>query len=232
MANVRGPGGALLGDESSTSRLRNAVFDETVPYSDWTEDSDGHYLLVDLPDFNKEQVKIQVVNDGQIKIYGERKVNENKYIRFNQTFKAPQNSDLDGITANFDGEILHLTVPKEKALVPPTKNNQNLHQKSTNEREKKKDHEDEHHKNQKKEEEHQKSTNEGEKKKEKEAEGSHRKPSPLSFPEESIWRWECETSYLRSAMEMLNKNKALVVTAMLAFSLGMFITRKFESDGE
>uniref|UniRef100_A0A803P8U8 SHSP domain-containing protein n=1 Tax=Cannabis sativa TaxID=3483 RepID=A0A803P8U8_CANSA len=223
MANVRGTG--VLGDESSTSRLRNAVFDEIVPSSDWTEDLGGHYLLVDLPDFKKEQVKIQVVNNGQIKIYGERKVNENKYIRFNQTFKAPQESDLDGITAKFDGEILYLTVPKKKVLDPSHENNdQNLHQKSTGEKEKKKDHHDginHHNKDQKEEKEHQKTKTEGEKEASK---------SPLYFPDESIRRWERETNYLKSAMGMLNKNKALVVTAILAFSLGMFITRKFDSD--
>ncbi|KAF4367625.1 hypothetical protein F8388_011264 [Cannabis sativa] len=214
MANVRGTG--VLGDESSTSRLRNAVFDEIVPSSDWTEDLGGHYLLVDLPG---------TASINYIKIYGERKVNENKYIRFNQTFKAPQESDLDGITAKFDGEILYLTVPKKKVLDPSHENNdQNLHQKSTGEKEKKKDHHDginHHNKDQKEEKEHQKTKTEGEKEASK---------SPLYFPDESIRRWERETNYLKSAMGMLNKNKALVVTAILAFSLGMFITRKFDSD--
>ena len=39
MANVRG----------GVSRLRNPVVEEMVPSYDWSEDSKGHYLLVDLP---------------------------------------------------------------------------------------------------------------------------------------------------------------------------------------
>ena len=52
-----------------------------------------------------------------------------------------------------------------------------------------------------------------------------------SFSQENVRGWEREPSnYLRSAMEMLSKNKGIVVTAMVAFSLGIFVSRKFESD--
>ncbi|PON93676.1 Small heat shock protein HSP [Trema orientale] len=226
MANVRGARG-VIGDGSSTSRQRNAVMEEIIPSSDWTEDLNGHYLLVDLPDFKKEQVKIQVINSGHIKIYGERPVNENKFIHFKQSFKVPENSDMDAITAKFDGEILYITVPKkvveekrEPASTAARDTDQSLHQKPdpTNGEKEKGD-----------------VVNGKESKDQvsqsKDKEDKHNS-GPMSFSTDNIRRWESEAGYVRSAMELLSKNKAAVVTAMLAFSLGMLISRKFESDGE
>lgn len=42
MANVRGT--RAVGDVN-----KPAVFEKIVPSAGWTEDSNGHYLLVDLP---------------------------------------------------------------------------------------------------------------------------------------------------------------------------------------
>ena len=66
-------------------------------------------------EFKKEQVKIQLVpSTGDVKVSGERATNQNKHVRFEQTYKVPgENSDLNKITARFDGEILSITVPKQ-----------------------------------------------------------------------------------------------------------------------
>ena len=162
------------------------------------------------------------MNSGHVNIYGERPVNENNFIRFNQTFRVPENSDIDAITAKFEGEILFITLPKhiveEKREPEPIRENNlsDVQQKLNSKREQKKD--------------------DGVNGKDqvfqsKEKEVSLRN-APMSFSEENIRIWERQTGYLRSAMKMLSKNKAIVVTAVLAFSLGMWISRKFESDGK
>ncbi|KAF2311346.1 hypothetical protein GH714_021947 [Hevea brasiliensis] len=50
MANITG----------KRTRSQDHVVEEFVPSAAWTEDSHSHYLLVDLPDFRKEEVKLQV----------------------------------------------------------------------------------------------------------------------------------------------------------------------------
>lgn len=60
-------------------------------------------------------MKLQVdIDPGKLTVSGERLVNNSKCIYFEQTFKLPQNSDTDNITGKFDGEILHVTVPKQE----------------------------------------------------------------------------------------------------------------------
>lgn len=46
MANNRGMRSGGIADRT---RSRSHVVEECVPSSAWTEDSNGHYLLVDLP---------------------------------------------------------------------------------------------------------------------------------------------------------------------------------------
>ena len=50
------------------------------------------------------------------------------------------------------------------------------------------------------------------------------------FPEQVIRNWHQE-SMLRSAVGVLRKNKGIVVTAVIAFSLGLFVSHKFNSTG-
>ncbi|KAL5544399.1 hypothetical protein UlMin_008183 [Ulmus minor] len=108
MANVKGKRGVGRGPQTG-----NMIFEEIEPSSQWTADKNSHYLLVELPGFKKEHVKIQVINSGHIKISGERLVHENRKLNFEKSYKVPENSNTDKITAKFDGEILYVTVPKQ-----------------------------------------------------------------------------------------------------------------------
>ena len=196
-------------------------------------------------------MKIQIISSGVIKVNGERPVNEYKYVRFELNFEVPKNSNSDAITAKFDGEILYITVPKhvveEKKEPEPEPEPQpqpqpqpepepepepepagikdqsvngtpkeNTHKKPNDEEAKKKD---------------EQGLGNGQVHERKKKEEIHRN-APMRFSADTVRRWEGETSYLESMMEILSKNKAIVVTAMLAFSLGMLISRKFEANGE
>ncbi|KAJ1378448.1 HSP20-like chaperone [Sesbania bispinosa] len=52
---------------------------------------------------------------GRIVVKGERQANEQKRVRFQLTFPAPVDSDMEKIAGNFDGGILYVTVPKRIA---------------------------------------------------------------------------------------------------------------------
>ncbi|TKY73420.1 Inactive protein RESTRICTED TEV MOVEMENT 2 [Spatholobus suberectus] len=98
---------------TTSSSAAPPVAEEIVPNWGWTEDHSGHFLLVDLPEFRKEEVKLQVDGStGRIIVEGERQTNEQKRVHFELTFPVPADSDMDNISGNFDSEILHVYVPK------------------------------------------------------------------------------------------------------------------------
>lgn len=190
-------GGMRSGGIADRTRSRSHVVEEWVPSSAWTEDSNGHYLLVDLPDFKKEEVKLQVDNSGQIVVSGERLVNNNsKVIYFEQKFKLPENSDTDKITGKFDGEILYVTVPKqEETSKEPDLNQPNStigDQKTNNEI-----------------------------LEEKESSGKSR--DGYRLVPRKYWGQEDEATPLEKASRMMKKNTGILLMAVLAFSLGVLV---------
>ncbi|KAE8124076.1 hypothetical protein FH972_018986 [Carpinus fangiana] len=254
---------------------RRRIVEEFVPYSGWTEDAKAHHLLIDLPDFNKEDVRLQVNSPGQMTVSGERKVNEEIYVYFEQTFTVPENTVVDQIEGKFDGEFLYVTVPKQAVVEEEREHDliveeyvdhdhgmmstaqENEHEKPTNyenEREKPTNYENERD---------QKPTNYGnEREKLTNYENERGKPTNyedrlssrddrhqhgnihgshpseerkgnsrhLGSPEEKIKNWENESINisLRMVVNMVNRNKGIVMTALLAFSLGVLVSRQFE----
>lgn len=196
-------------------------------------------------------MKIQVNSSGHIKINGERPVNEAKRIRFEQTFKAPEKADTNAITAKFDGEaqILYITVPKLHKIMEEVKREEpkpaqkpepdlkpdglkdqqrangttqeiSARQKPDGDRDEAKTRDGI-----------ARDVGQGCEGNEKE-QGGERNEHASSFSQESARSCEREPNYsLKSAIEMLLQNKGIVVTAMVAFSLGMFISRRFECEG-
>ncbi|KAJ7956348.1 inactive protein RESTRICTED TEV MOVEMENT 2-like [Quillaja saponaria] len=247
MANVRG---TRVGGRS---RLLTSIVEEFIPDSGWTEDTNGHYLLVDLPGFTKDDVKLRVDNTGHVIISGERKVNEDKSIHFEQTFEVPSNSDIDKITGKIDSEILYVTFPKqaEEEIIESTEapkeeaniGRENLQENEVEEeanigRENLLENEVEEEANigKGKLQENEVSNVTENTKRDSNGHGSNHNEKKEKrtgdshiggFPEEFIRKWEQEPNILTSAMKVLSKNKGIVITAVLAFSLGVLVSRKF-----
>ncbi|KAK3228607.1 hypothetical protein Dsin_000488 [Dipteronia sinensis] len=89
--------------------------DEVVtPISEWKEEPENNILTVHLPDFTKEQIKITCVKFSRmVRVHGDRKVANNKWCRFNETFQIPVNCQIDKIHAKWHNESLIVTMPKE-----------------------------------------------------------------------------------------------------------------------
>ncbi|XP_047329632.1 uncharacterized protein LOC124932957 [Impatiens glandulifera] len=165
------------------------IVEEIVPSFCWSEDPTSHYLLVDLPGFKKEEVKLQIDNVGKILASGERK-HENKIIRFKQTYLAPDNSEKEKTTGKFEGEILYVIVPKKimKKEDNEEKELDNLRCDKTRD----------------------------DKKVVERVDGS-REGGDQGL---TMVRKKAEI-----VMEMVKKNKGIVITAVLAFSLGVFVSK-------
>ncbi|KAK4842872.1 hypothetical protein QYF36_001070 [Acer negundo] len=95
---------------------QNVEVREIVPSSGWTDDSDAHYLLLKLPDFKTEEVKLDIDESGNLTVSGERlqKAYGDKFkiFMFEHTFTLPRNSDIDQISGKMEGDIFRITVPK------------------------------------------------------------------------------------------------------------------------
>lgn len=213
----------------------NPIVKEFVPSSGWTEDSNGHYLLVDLPDFKKEQVKLQVDSSGNITVSGEMLTSDNRYImRFEQMFPLPPNSDMDKVSGKFDGELLYVTVPKrakEESTEQPS-----LSASASGENEQQILHRNDDIPENVVEESNDHQMREGDddracQKDNKETNNKSEKDSSVdSFGEDFLRKWGNEPSHpFERGMKILRRNKGIIITAVLAFSLGVLLSRKFGS---
>ncbi|KAG6546651.1 hypothetical protein Mapa_011840 [Marchantia paleacea] len=90
---------------------------------DWLETPEAHVFKADLPGMKKEEIKVQVVDDGVLSISGERnkeKVDEKDNYRrtersfgkFFRQFRLPSNAKPQEISAKVENGVLTVTVPK------------------------------------------------------------------------------------------------------------------------
>ena len=167
-------------------------------------------------------------NQTHIIVSGERQVRENKYKRFEQRLELPKNADIEKITGKLDGEILYISVPKK---VEPEHQEMIKHggEKDVfHEAPEPRSHEDDD-----EEDDSDKKSDSDEKEDEsdkKYGEKDLERKNPRRDSEED---WGKEVNlFLRLAIEKLRKNKGMVMTAIFAFSLGVLVTQKLQSNGQ
>ncbi|GER40680.1 heat shock family protein [Striga asiatica] len=90
------------------------------PLSDFVQEAECDTLLVYLPGFTKEQLRVQLTKSGLLKISGTRATGENKWSSFQKDFPVSANCDTTKITAKFEDGILYVRQPK---LIVPDDNN-------------------------------------------------------------------------------------------------------------
>lgn len=91
-----------------------------LPATDISETVDNYQLKVELPEMNKEDIKL-TIEDGALILSGERKhekndeklhLSERFFGQFTRRFQLPENVDESAIDAKFDSGMLYLTLPK------------------------------------------------------------------------------------------------------------------------
>ncbi|KAJ6323210.1 hypothetical protein OIU77_012944 [Salix suchowensis] len=89
-------------------------YENFQPKSERQEEEGESVVLIYLPDFLKNQLKITYVHSSRIvRVTGERPLEYNKWSRFNQTFHVPQNCEVNKIQGKFQDGILFITMPKD-----------------------------------------------------------------------------------------------------------------------
>ncbi|KAJ8553871.1 hypothetical protein K7X08_024549 [Anisodus acutangulus] len=196
--------GDYRGGANWTSSIKS-VYEDIEPSSGWIEDPENHYFLIDLPEgFKREEVKLQVDILGNITVSGERKVSEYKFIRFQKSTKAPEKSKSEDTSARLEDGVLYVIIPKE---LP-----------ENNER-------DEAAIDRSAQEENQSSNNDEMDQKENDKEGLNgTSENEEEFRDAKMTKKWHEGDILAAGKEILRKNKTIVITALIAFSFGVFVS--------
>ncbi|KAM3315352.1 hypothetical protein ACQJBY_033838 [Aegilops geniculata] len=84
-----------------------------VPSHDLVEDAAKQTLVVNLPGFKKEHLRVQIDNYGRLRVSGERQLEGGQWSRFRKEFQVPEGCDAGGIRARFEKDgVLHVTMPR------------------------------------------------------------------------------------------------------------------------
>ncbi|ONK59361.1 uncharacterized protein A4U43_C08F5650 [Asparagus officinalis] len=87
--------------------------EDFAPLVEWTQDLSNHVLLIHLPGFKKEDIRVHVENYGRIQVKGKKHVIVSKYVNLDQSFIVPQDVVHEKIFTRLEDGILFLIMPKE-----------------------------------------------------------------------------------------------------------------------
>ncbi|KMT11317.1 hypothetical protein BVRB_5g109980 [Beta vulgaris subsp. vulgaris] len=110
--------------KSKTSTIASPSYVDFEPYCEWKKDDGVETLVFHLPDFKRDQLRVQVNNLGVIKVSGERQTTADgtQRSRFLKETKIPQGCEINDIRAKFSGGHLHVVMPIKAA--PPVQQQQ------------------------------------------------------------------------------------------------------------
>ncbi|XP_019459295.1 PREDICTED: inactive protein RESTRICTED TEV MOVEMENT 2-like isoform X2 [Lupinus angustifolius] len=88
------------------------VFEDFEPPTEWVHDESSDTLILMLPGFKKEQLKVQIASTRVLRLSGERQISDNKWRQFRKEFPVPNESDTSGVSAKFENGMLYIKLPK------------------------------------------------------------------------------------------------------------------------
>ncbi|MBA0689284.1 hypothetical protein Goari_007019 [Gossypium aridum] len=222
--------------------------EELVPHLNWIEDSMRHYLLVHLPEaflflvafkppyrhrncffvqavvqngFRKEEVDVGLAYPGYVTISGERIVNDKKCTYFGQALKLPENLDMKKVGQSFEDEMLTLTFPKRTDEEEDQNGNPSTTKKSLQEEEEEeKQKEVINEQNQTTHEQHCHA----------ESEEQSKQTDDDNIVNATDKEMRKNGGILERVINLLRNN--ILLTLASAFALGVFASKRFESNGE
>lgn len=111
-----------------TNGEENIIVPEWAPLVDIAEDNKGYLIKVELPEVQKDDVKV-TVEGGTLTISGERKAEkeekgrkfhrvERYYGRFARSFSIPDDAESDNVEAEFKDGVLRVHLAKSEKARP------------------------------------------------------------------------------------------------------------------
>ncbi|KAK4256466.1 hypothetical protein QN277_009323 [Acacia crassicarpa] len=100
----------------TSSNSVGRVYDDFDPSNEYSENHEAHFLQILLPGFKREQLNISFMHFTRtLNISGERQIDgeNDKWLRFNQSYPIPENCEEEKLQANFAHGVLTITMPKK-----------------------------------------------------------------------------------------------------------------------
>ncbi|KAF7148710.1 hypothetical protein RHSIM_Rhsim03G0053200 [Rhododendron simsii] len=117
-ATAPAPVDAKAGDAMPT-------YDDFEPFCDWRREEGKETLVVHVPEFKRDQMKVHFGKRGTLMITGERPIDGTKRSRFTKEIKFPKDCNPNEITAKFtNAGLLHIIMPKKASAELETKQDQ------------------------------------------------------------------------------------------------------------
>ncbi|KAB1223500.1 Inactive protein RESTRICTED TEV MOVEMENT 2 [Morella rubra] len=95
------------------SNLKQSYSEDFEPFCNWVNEEARDVLQVHLPDFKKQQLRVQINVLRSLKISGERHLDERRRSRFRKEIRISQDCNADEIRAKFGRGILSIIMPKK-----------------------------------------------------------------------------------------------------------------------
>ncbi|KAF5471930.1 hypothetical protein F2P56_008689 [Juglans regia] len=97
-------------------RAVDRVYEDFEPQTEWAREEGFDTLIVLLPGFSKEQLRVQITSSRNLRVSGERSLGNDKWRRFQKELSIPSDVETNKITAKFEGGTLYIKHPK--AITP------------------------------------------------------------------------------------------------------------------
>ncbi|XP_030522383.1 inactive protein RESTRICTED TEV MOVEMENT 2 [Rhodamnia argentea] len=98
------------------ARTAAREYEDIDPTTNWEREDRLDTLIIYLPGFKREQLKVQITSEGNLRVMGERQVTGNKWSRFRKEMPIASNYDSNKISAKFDNGILRVKL--QKIIIP------------------------------------------------------------------------------------------------------------------
>ncbi|KAK4739032.1 hypothetical protein R3W88_002729 [Solanum pinnatisectum] len=87
------------------------VYEDFRPVYERHQDEEAEKLIIYLPGFMKESIRVSTEGKNTVRVRGERFIGGNTWHRFQEDFQAPDDCNMRGIHAKFENGILIITMP-------------------------------------------------------------------------------------------------------------------------
>ncbi|CAK8538532.1 unnamed protein product [Lathyrus sativus] len=210
------------------TREADRIYDDFEPPFDWDHDDTSDTVILMIPGFKKEQLRVQVTSTRVLRVSGEKQINEKKYRRFRKEVSIPSHSDTGKISAKFEAGILYVKLPKlinQQNIAPtPTQQEPQKPQQQTIPQKPKTDHVSDQKKQHEPKKDIEEVTRKNEKDKEEESrDDENKKIEKRSVTMEMVSRQRQEyVNALCGLVDEVKKQKKLVNVLLLVFLVLMF----------
>ncbi|ONK65085.1 uncharacterized protein A4U43_C07F33450 [Asparagus officinalis] len=96
----------------SMARATPRSYEDFIPSSHWIREEGSDTLVIELPGFKKEHLKVQLDNHTNLRTSGQRPLTGNQWLRFRGEFQIPDKYNTGKARAKFENGLLTVNLPK------------------------------------------------------------------------------------------------------------------------